>query len=206
MEAQLETTTQHTDSPIPHAIFTTDRLIIRPMHPQDSTSMSLNANDPLVAKYLTLAFGHPYTLAHAKTWIDMNITKLHQDNFVVCEKASPETAIGGVRITPGTDVKSHTAEVGFWIGSSYWGKGFTTEVLQGLTKWVFLDREVEGKRITRLCGSVFSGNVASMRCFEKCGYPREGVLKGHCEKHGETFDLHLFGLTRADWEEQTSGR
>lgn len=74
-----------------------------------------------------------------------------------------------------------------------------TEALEALTAWTFTER---GDTVRRLCASVFGGHTASMRCLEKCGYKAEGVLKGHVEKHGEVMDLHVFGLTKGDWEER----
>jgi len=162
--------------------------------------MSLNANSPLVAKYMSLTFPDPYTLSHSEAWIALNIAKANQEHFAICEKSTPEVVIGGIGLKPGTDVSLHTVEIGFWVGAKFWGKGYATEILEGFTRWAFLYNETGGKKTTRLWGGVFSGNGASMRCFEKCGYAAEGVLKGHCEKRGEVMDLHIFGLTKSDWE------
>lgn len=204
METLLENASQTPDLRLPQPILTTNRLIIRPMYPLDSHSMAASANNPLVAKYMSLAFPHPYTLASANTWIEMNLAKPQQDDFCICEKSSPEVVVGGIGLKPGTDISSHTAEVGYWIGEKYWGKGYTTECLDGFTKWCFSSESREGTKITKLWGGVIGGNGASMRCFEKCGYVKEGILKGHCEKHGEVYDMHLFGMTKTDWENRMS--
>ncbi|KAF2849272.1 GCN5-related N-acetyltransferas-like protein [Plenodomus tracheiphilus IPT5] len=204
MAAQCTSSTAPATSPLPQPILTTKRLIVRALHPQDRLSMSLNANDPLITKYMSNSFPHPYTLSAADAWIAINVTKSLQENFGICEKDSPEVMIGGIGLKPGADVSSHTAEVGFWIGQRYWGKGYMTEALEGFTRWMFLNNEAARSRTTRLCGHIFGGNVASMRCFDKCGYMREGVLKGHCEKKGEVMDMHIFGLVKADWEARNS--
>jgi ribosomal-protein-alanine N-acetyltransferase len=208
MEAQIEASDAPADAPvdvpIPSPIVTTTRLMIRPMHPQDAPSMAQNANDPLITKYMRLTFPDPYTLESADGWINMNLALPYQEAFAVCERSSPEVVIGGIGLKPGADVSAHTAEVGFWIGQSYWGRGYTTEVLEAFTKWSFQSYEKEGQRIRRLWGCVFSGNVASMRCFEKCGYAKEGVMKDHCEKHRQVYDQHLFGLTKSGWEKRMS--
>jgi RimJ/RimL family protein N-acetyltransferase len=162
--------------------------------------MSQSANSPLVAKYMSLAFPDPYTLSSAETWISMNAALPHQDNFAICERSCPDVVIGGVGLKPGADVYAHTAEVGFWIGQAYWGKGYATELLEGFTRWGFENWEKEGQQLRRIWGGAFHTNVGSRRCFEKCGYAREGVMKGHCEKRGEVMDLHFFGLTKLDWQ------
>lgn len=162
--------------------------------------MSRNANSPLVTKYMSLSFPDSYTLSHSEAWIALNLSKPNQEHFGICEKSTPEIVLGGIGLKPGTDVNAHTAEIGFWIGAEFWGQGYATEILDAFTTWTFLHNEAGGKKTTtRIWGGVFSGNSASMRCFEKCGYVAEGVLKGHCEKHGEVMDLHIFGLTMTDW-------
>ncbi|KAI8939673.1 hypothetical protein NX059_003431 [Plenodomus lindquistii] len=185
-------------------IITTHRLIVRVFQPQDNNSMSLNANNLLVTRSMSNSFPYPYTVSAADDWIAMNLAKSMQDNWVVSEKASPETNIGGIGLKYGVDVSSHTAEVGFWIGQNYWGKGYMTEVLEAFTRWTFMNQDPERPKTTRLVGHVFGGNIGSMRCFEKCGFTKEGVLKGHCEKNGEVKDLHIYGLIKADWEVRVS--
>jgi ribosomal-protein-alanine N-acetyltransferase len=177
-------------------------MIIRPMRLEDAPSMSLHANDPLIAKYMRSTFPSPYTLSDAETWINMNLGLPYQHHFVICERSSPDVVIGGIGLKLGMDVYAHTAEVGFWVGKSYWGRGYTTEALEAFTEWSFKSYENNGKRLTKLYAGVFSGNVASMRCFEKGGYALEGVLKGHVEKHGEVRNEHIFGMTKSDWEKR----
>jgi ribosomal-protein-alanine N-acetyltransferase len=174
------------------------------MHLPDAPSMSLNANNPLVAKNMSLAFPSPYTLSSAETWVNMNTALPYQEAFVICERTAPHVVIGGIGLKAGSDVNAHTGEVGYWIGQAYWGKGYMTEVLEGFTRWVFESWNRNGQPLRRIWGCAYSTNPASMRCFEKCGYAREGVMKGHCEKHGEVMDMHLFGLTKLDWEKRMS--
>lgn len=212
MEAQAEaqsppqtTPAPSIDSLLPAPIFTTPRLIVRPLHPQDAPSMSLAANSPKITEYMSLGFPSPYTLDMAHGWISMNLAPPVL-NWAICLSSSPETVIGGCGLKPGADVQTHCAEIGYWIGEPHWGKGLITEMLGALTEWVFSAPESmlagkEGRRWTRLWGGIFEGNKASMRCFEKCGYVREGVLRGAVEKHGKRSGLVVYGLLKEEWEE-----
>ncbi|RMZ70160.1 acetyltransferase [Pyrenophora seminiperda CCB06] len=200
METQLEATSIPRHQPTPAPIVTTSSLMIRPMRLGDGLSTSLHANDPLINKYMSLSFPNPYTLSSAEAWIRMNMDLPYQKNFVICELSAPDVVIGGIGLTPGADVSVHTAELGFWVGQAYWGKGYMTEVLKAFTIWTFTEWEQNGQKLTRLWGGVMGGNVASMRCFEKCGYVKEGVWKGHCKKGADVMDLHFFGSTKLDWE------
>ncbi|OAK95061.1 acyl-CoA N-acyltransferase [Phaeosphaeriaceae sp. SRC1lsM3a] len=189
------------ETPIPRPILTTARLIIREYHPRDAPSMSLHGNSAAVAKYMYLTFPHPYTLEAGETWIAMNIGLPHPCHFAICEASSPDTAIGSIGLKLGSDTSSHTAELGFWIGEKFWGKGYVTEATAAFTEWAFETFEgKDGQRLRRVFSTVWSGNKGSIRCFEKCGYAPEGIMKDHVEKNGEVMDLHLYGLTKADWE------
>jgi ribosomal-protein-alanine N-acetyltransferase len=201
MQAQLEVGSAPKDSPIPSPVITTTRLIIRGLHPKDAPSIAASADSPAIAKYMANTFPNPYTQAQAESWIALNYAIPHPSHFAICEASSPDIVIGGIGLKPGSDVKFHTAEMGFWVGEKYWGKGYTTEALEAFTNWSFNEWEgKDGQRLRRIWGGVFTGNSASMRCFEKCGYNREGVMKEHIEKDGVVMDMHLFGLTKRNWE------
>jgi RimJ/RimL family protein N-acetyltransferase len=206
METQTDTTTVTADSPTPAPLITTQRLIIRNMHPPDAPSMSLHANNPRVTNNMSLAFPDPYTIDQANIWINMNINIPQINNWCICERGSPDVVIGGIGLKMGTDVESHTAEVGYWVGEEFWGRGYMTEVLEALTEWCFLERKADGGQLKKLWSSVYSTNVGSMRCFEKCGYAKEGVQRDQAAKYGRTMDLHLFGMTKGDWEERWKQR
>ncbi|KAF2033272.1 acyl-CoA N-acyltransferase [Setomelanomma holmii] len=200
VEAQIQTSPVSKDDPIPAPIVKTARLVIRALHPQDAESMSINGNSPGIARYMSFTFPNPYTITHGETWIAQNLMP-RPNNFGICESSSPDVVIGGIGLKPGANVYSHTAEVGFWVGEKYWGEGYTTEALEGFVKWSFESwRNKDSQKLERIFGFVYSANVASMRCFEKCGFAKEGVMKAHAKKHGEFIDIHIFGLPKVDWE------
>ena len=58
--------------------------------------------------------------------------------------------------------------VGYWLGRPYWGRGVGTRALQ-----LFLQRE----RVRPLYADPFSGNTASVRLLEKCGFERSGTVR-----------------------------
>ncbi|KAF1977105.1 acyl-CoA N-acyltransferase [Bimuria novae-zelandiae CBS 107.79] len=159
---------------------------------------------------MTLAFAHPYTLEHATTWIAMNKESPHNHLFLTTLE-DPKTVIGGIGLKPGSDITSHTGEVGYWLAEPYQGRGLMSEALLAFIEWTFYQRDgdgsaaAEGKKPevkkTRLFAGVLGGNTRSMRILEKCGFQKEGVQKGHIvTRYGELTDLHMYGLTVGDWE------
>ena len=58
--------------------------------------------------------------------------------------------------------------VGYWLGRPFWGRGVGTRALM-----LFLQRE----RVRPLYADPFSGNPASIRILEKCGFERSGTVR-----------------------------
>ncbi|KAF2272448.1 acyl-CoA N-acyltransferase [Westerdykella ornata] len=196
--------------PILHT--TKHRLPLRPMHPLDAPSMAIACAPASITEYMSLAFAHPYTLAHAERWIEMNLRdKLPNYVFTIPEEGVAEDIIGGIGLKRGSDVHAHTAELGYWLAEPHWRKGYMTDVLASFIAWVFdcdspaaqeEKRRTNAEGISRLCAMVFSGNEASMNVLRKCGFVQEGVLRGHVWKKGRVMDLHVFGLGRGEWLER----
>lgn len=57
------------------------------------------------------------------------------------------------------------AEVGYWIGKTYWNNGYATEALHLLVEHCFAE-----KHFSVLWGNHFTDNPASGRVMEKCGF------------------------------------
>ena len=73
------------------------------------------------------------------------------------------------------------------------GKGYMTEAVTLLVKYLFAT-----KKINRLQLTVFPDNVASKKVADRCGFTREGVLRGAIFHHGQNADLELYSLLRAE--------
>ena len=85
----------------------------------------------------------------------------------------------------------HSAEIGYWLGETFWGQGIATEALNAVSEWAF--RELH---LVRLCAHVFARNGASARVLEKAGYAFEGRLLAHYSRDGEFIDGLLYAKVR----------
>lgn len=81
----------------------------------------------------------------------------------------------------------YTAQIGYWLGESYWGKGIATKALSAMTGEAF-----SVKHILRLEAPVFSPNKASMRVLEKCGYQLEGIKVKVVYKNNTFMDEYIY--------------
>jgi ribosomal-protein-alanine N-acetyltransferase len=73
------------------------------------------------------------------------------------------------------------------------GQGITTAALRIFSAYLF-----ELKPIPRLQLCADTGNVASQRVAEKCGFRREGTLCHVGRTRGRLVDCHIYALLRAD--------
>nr|MBQ6242303.1 GNAT family N-acetyltransferase [Lachnospiraceae bacterium] len=62
------------------------------------------------------------------------------------------------------DEKDGSCEIGYGIGSAFWGHGYATEAVRRFLEYLFREKGME-----TVCASFFTGNDASRRVMEKCG-------------------------------------
>jgi RimJ/RimL family protein N-acetyltransferase len=80
-------------------------------------------------------------------------------------------------------VYAHGAELGYWVGAPFRGKGLATMAVGALSRHGF-----EQLGLRRLQAAVYEWNPASARVLEKNGYVREAVLKKAVFKDGQLID------------------
>ena len=81
------------------------------------------------------------------------------------------------------------AEMGYWIGVPYWGRGYCTEAAGAVLRYGF---EVAG--LNRIHAVHFGSNPASGRVMQKVGMIYEGRLRQHILKWGVYEDLDVYGI------------
>lgn len=86
------------------------------------------------------------------------------------------------------------AEIGYAMGSAYWGKGYMNEALTALIVHAF-----ETLNLRRLEADVDPRNLPSVRTLERLGFQREGFLRERWHVGGELQDALFYGLLRREW-------
>ncbi len=138
------------------------------------------ANNANVSRFLTYLFPFPYTPDDAEWWIS---TGSSLDGAVSRVVEFNGQFVGGVGLTQLKAWKDHQAEIGYWLGEPYWGRGIATEALKQMTAHAF-----DVIKVKKLFAPVLKPNIASMRVLEKCGYVREGEFKMEVFKNGQFYD------------------
>jgi RimJ/RimL family protein N-acetyltransferase len=165
-----------------------EKSTLRPWRPGDEQSLVHHANNRTIWRNLRDAFPHPYTLADARNWIRIANPASPVTNFAIVVGG---VAAGGIGLVLKDDVFRRSAEIGYWLGEEYWGRGIVTEAVRAITDYAFATFDV-----CRLFAGVFEWNPASMRVLEKAGYEFESRMKKSVTKDGETIDELIYALVR----------
>src|SRR4051812_35222978 len=108
------------------------RVLLRPLISSDADSLAKHANDHGVWQNLRDRFPHPYTSADAEAYIAHVASRPVQTSFGII---ADDQAIGTISLMLGDDIARQSAEVGYWIGREYWGRGIMVEALTAATHY-----------------------------------------------------------------------
>ena len=86
--------------------------------------------------------------------------------------------------TSNIPIRENDCEVGYWVGKPYWNKGICTEALK-----LMLDYSIQVKHFENIWADHFTGNPASGRVMEKCGFSDTGMLNGCSQLMGGDKDM-----------------
>jgi RimJ/RimL family protein N-acetyltransferase len=162
--------------------------VLRPWRADDLDSLVRHANNAAIARNLRDAFPHPYTRADGEFWIALATTFDPCFHFAIEHEGE---AVGGIGLSPRTDVERVSAEVGYWLGERVWGRGLAAAALQALVEHAFATTP-----LTRIFALPFAHNTASRRVLEKAGFHLEGLLRKAAIKEGRVVDQALYGRIR----------
>jgi [ribosomal protein S5]-alanine N-acetyltransferase len=164
------------------------RFTLRPYRKSDLPSMVKHINDKAIAGN-TLTIPYPYTMKEAEEWY-MRFRKMMRRkniNRIAFAIEIDGEVVGSIGISR----HDHKAEIGYWLGRAYWGKGIMTEVVKETVKYCFGELGLR-----RVYACVFPHNKASMRVLEKAGFKCEGLLRKNVQKGNKLIDEYIFARVK----------
>jgi ribosomal-protein-alanine N-acetyltransferase len=147
----------------------------------DADHLAKLANNRAIWNNLRDYFPHPYTRADATKWIRSHAAKRSTTHFAII--ADGELA-GAISIIPKEDIYRHSAEIGYWIGEPFWGRGIATRAVNEVVEYIM----IKNPGIVRIYGEVFAENIASMKVLEKNGFVKESTRVNAVIKNGKVGD------------------
>jgi RimJ/RimL family protein N-acetyltransferase len=102
--------------------------------------------------------------------------------------------IGGIDLR-GINWLDRQAEIGIVIGDkSYWSKGYGTDAMRVIMRIGF-----DQMALNKLWLKVLAFNQRALRCYEKCGFRREGVLREDRFVDGKYYDGIVMGILEREY-------
>lgn len=160
--------------------------VVRDVRPEDASSHAAYADNPRVAANLRDVFPHPYCLADAERFLQ-SVTE--QEPRTVFTIATESEAIGIIGLTLGEDVHRFTAELGYWLGEPFWGRGIMTDAVR-----VVVEHGFSELGLLRIYAEPYVGNLGSARVLEKAGFELEGRMRANVFKAGLVRDQFLYAV------------
>ncbi len=162
---------------------------LRPLQPADAESIAKYGNNTQIADNMRDRFPSPYLKTHADAFISAMLSPENKD-MVNAIEINGEAA-GIISLLLKDDVHRLSAEIGYWLGETHWGKGIATEAVKALTDYAF-----ENTDLVRIYGIVFQNNRASATVLENAGYRFEGTQRKAIYKNGEVLDALVYAMVK----------
>jgi [ribosomal protein S5]-alanine N-acetyltransferase len=162
---------------------------VRSFEPGDAPSLARHANNRAIWRNLRDVFPHPYAESDAVAFIARTQAQRPERDFAIAVEGA---AVGAVGLKLHEDVERVSAELGYWLGEEFWGRGITTEAVRALTR-----HGVEALGLTRIYALPFEWNAVSCRVLEKAGYLLEARLRRAAVKEGRVIDQFQYAFVVA---------
>ena len=109
--------------------------------------------------------------------------------------------IGSIKTSPDENRGRYYAKyVSYVLSADYWGKGYMTEALNRIIKYVF-----EELNIDLLSAFHYPHNTRSKRVLERCGFQYETTIKqGQKIYDGQVFDTVCYSILAEDYFKRVS--
>lgn len=174
-----------TDTPV----FQSKRLLLRELSLKDASEIQPLLNDETIAMN-TLTIPFPLPDGWAKQWIEALVKVRVNGNptsFSIVRNSTDE--IVGVVSLRDVNTNFENAELAYWIGRPFRGRGFATEAGRLIMALGF-----QTLGLNRIYAYHYSSNKGSGRVLIKLGMTHEGTLRQHIKKSGKFKDTEIYGI------------
>jgi [ribosomal protein S5]-alanine N-acetyltransferase len=154
-----------------------ENITLRPFQQSDAAQIATLCNNKNVSDNLRDMIPFPYQLSDAEFFIGLCQQENPQTTFAI---VADGTVVGCVGLVLQSDIYRLNAELGYWIGEPYWGKGIATKAVSLLVEYGFGQLGLE-----RIYSGVFQTNKASQRVLEKAGFKLDCVFERSVVKNGQ---------------------
>ena len=194
----------HSATVISESILEGTKVRLRPLEERDLPTCVVWMGDREVTRWLA-AIGEPPTLEEERLWYErrrsdpdsvmwgIETLRVFPNDPTHSGQAEGGRLVGNVelRLTPA----ARRAELGIVVGEkSEWSKGIGTDTVRLVLRYAFQELGLNRVELT-----TDEDNARAIRCYEKCGFVREGLLRQHRLIDGEFGNTLVMAVLREEW-------
>lgn len=163
------------------------KVILRPLTKKDLQACFRWVQDPSVTRYTR--FPIPKTMREERNWFLEFKKSIKTERIFAILNKKPGKFIGNTGVHK-IDQTHKKCSVGILIGEKdHWNKGFGTDAMKTVLKYCF-----KKLKLYKVSLVVDPKNKRGIRCYEKCGFRKEGYLKDDDFYKGKRYDSILMAV------------
>ena len=170
---------------------TARRIAFRPLEVEDLEVCRAWLNDPEIHRHLGRF--RPISRAEEREWLE-GLHRKEADHVFGIVRLSDGRLIGNCGLHK-AGLPNRDAELGIAIGDrASLARGLGREAVGLLLDYAFATLGLH-----RVTLRVYADNLRGIRCYEACGFVREGTLR-EARWRGDRFgDTHVYGILESEW-------
>ena len=169
----------------------TKRLLLRPWNESDAEECYRYARDPRVGP---IAGWPVHTSVEYTRQIIRDVLAVPETFAIVLKETGLPVGSIGLHHNDLAE-RDDEAELGYWLGVPYWGRGIVPEAAQEMLRHAFVDLN-----LARVWCCYYDGNEKSKRVQEKLGFRYQWTTEDvPVPKMGETRRGHVNLMTKENW-------
>ncbi|MFA6215210.1 MAG: GNAT family protein [Patescibacteria group bacterium] len=166
-----------------------DRMVLKPIELKHAAIRYKWYTDSKVAKYQDFA---DISLKELKSSIINRRKSKNYFGWMVFTES--KVLIGEIQLRE-IDFDNQTGVLSVNIGETkFWGQGYATEATKLVSEFFF-----NKLKLNRIELGVISKNIGAIKCYQKCGFKKEGVKKKAHFKNGKFYDSIPMSLIKAEY-------
>ena len=167
-----------------------EKVVLRALEMEDLPSCHRWINDWEVKH--NIAALYPLSMTEEERWYQGVMER--KDGRLFAIAAEDDKLIGTIDLFH-MSLEDRAGELGMMIGEKdYWGKGYGSDAVRTLLRFAF-----DTVNLHRIELRAFEFNDRAIRCYERCGFKREGVLRQRVFRDGRYWDVILMGILREEF-------
>ena len=112
--------------------------------------------------------------------------------FLIFTKTTA-SLLGGITLGNIKRGASQTGEIGYWLGTKYYGQGYMRDAVSTVLAYAFTSL-----RLHRIEAACIESNTRSIALLQHCGFQYEGSARAYLEINGQRQDHHLYACLPSD--------